>query len=113
LYYYRFNPNSVSGNLSNNPSKINSGKILNFLIEQRKLTGADWLSENKELELEKKLILLNQPFTDDYSYFFYFLAKRRFYEGHKKIALKYLLQGIRRKPFRLRYYRDFFYFIRN
>jgi glycosyltransferase involved in cell wall biosynthesis len=34
-YYYRFNPNSVTGNIANNPSKINIGKILNLLIAQK------------------------------------------------------------------------------
>lgn len=113
LYYYRFNPNSVSGNLANNPSKLNSGKILEYLIEQRKSTGFDSLSLGKEEELKNVLDALNKPFLEDTSYFFYFLAKRRFYEGHKVIGIKYLLEAIKRKPLRLRYYRDILFFVRN
>jgi glycosyltransferase involved in cell wall biosynthesis len=113
LYFYRFNPASVSGNLSNNPSKINSGEILNFLIQQRKTKGEDWLSQKRESELQKKLVELNLPFVKDSSYFYYYLAKRRFYEGHKRIAIKYMLRTISRRPFKISHYRDLGFFIRS
>lgn len=113
LYYYRFNPDSVSGNLSNNPSKINIGELLIFLIDQRRNTGQDWLSQKKESLLRQKLDELNLPFEEDPSHFFYYLAKRRFYEGHKKIAIKYMIQAIKRKPFEFSYYKDVLYFIKS
>jgi glycosyltransferase involved in cell wall biosynthesis len=113
LYFYRFNPSSVSGNLSNNPDKLNSQKIIETLINQRKRTGTDFLEQGKDVELRKMLDIMNQPFYDDPSYFYYFVAKRRFYEGKKKLALKNLWKAIQKKPYKWHYYKDFLYFIRN
>jgi len=112
LYFYRFNSSSVSGNLSNNPDKLNSQKIIETLINQRKEKGTDLLEEGKDVELRKMLDVLNQPFYKDTSYFYYYIAKQRFYEGKKKIALKNMLRAIRENPQKMSYYKDFLYFLK-
>lgn len=112
LYYYRFNANSVSGNLANNPSKLNSGKILETLIQQRQKTGSDYLQEGKEKELKVILEQLNAPYVNDPSYFYFYIAKRRFYEGHKQLALQNMWKAIKQNPFKVDYYRDFIYFLK-
>lgn len=113
LYYYRFNESSVSGNISNNPSKINISKILHHLIVQRKKNGSDDLQNGNELILKEYLDELNKPFLEDVSYYFYYVAKRRFYEGRKKLAINNLFKAICKKPLKIDYYRDLFYFIKN
>jgi glycosyltransferase involved in cell wall biosynthesis len=113
LYFYRFNEASVTGNISNNPSKLNVPLLLDHLINQRKETGTDDLQKGKIDELTEKLNKLNKPFNDDKSFYFYYVAKRRFYEGRKQLALQNLRQAIKMSPFNLRYYKDYFYFLRN
>jgi glycosyltransferase involved in cell wall biosynthesis len=112
-YHYRFNPNSVTGNISNNPSKININYILNDLIKQQIETGTDDLQENRQDLLIKKLDELNKPFIDDPSYFYYYIAKRRFYEGHKKQSIQLIIKAIAKSPFKLNHYKDLLYFLRN
>ena len=113
LYYYRFNETSVTGNISNNPSKINVPLLLEHLINQRKETGTDDLHNGKISELTQKLSELNRPFIEDASHYFYYVAKRRYYEGHKQLALQNLRQAIFKSPFNLQYYKDYIYFSRN
>lgn len=112
LYSYRFNEHSVTGNIANNPSKINVPIILNHLINQRRATGTDDLESGKIDELKKMLNALNKPFETDPSYYYYYVAKRRFYEGHRKIALRNILRSIICSPLKLNYYKDFFFFLK-
>jgi len=111
-YFYRFNPNSVTGNLSNNSGKINSSKILMHLVKQNIEFGIDDLQEGKLDEVQKYLDELNKPFLEDPSYYFHYVAKRRFYEGHKMLAIKNILKAIHKNPLKISYYRDLFFFIR-
>ncbi|MEY4571683.1 MAG: hypothetical protein RLZ10_894 [Bacteroidota bacterium] len=113
LYSYRFNENSVTGNIANNPSKINAPLILEHLINQRKSTGTDDLESGKIDDLNNMLNDLNKPFENNPSYYFYYVAKRRFYEGHKKLSIKYIKKAIFKSPLKLQYYRDLLYFIRH
>lgn len=110
LYYYRNNPNSLSGNMANNPSKINIGNIISFLIEDRKNRNTDYLQEGKIVELHQMLTNLNKPFLDDVSYYYYYVAKRSFYEGKKIVALKLMCRAILKRPFKWSYYKDLHYF---
>jgi glycosyltransferase involved in cell wall biosynthesis len=112
LYFYRFNPNSVSVDISSSPSKLNIQKILSHLIEQRKLNGTDDLQNNNIDGVMKKLDQLNKPFVNNKSFLYHFVAKRRFYEGHKKIAIKLLCKAIKTSPLKLEYYKDLIYFLR-
>jgi glycosyltransferase involved in cell wall biosynthesis len=113
LYYYRFNENSVTGNISNNPSKLNVPIILEHLIKQRRSSGIDDLQKGNHVSVQDLLANLNKPFIQDRSYYFYFVAKRRYYEGYKKLALSNLWEAIKHNPFNIEYYRDFIYFLRN
>ena len=113
LYHYRFNENSVTGNISNNPSKLNIPIILDHLIKQRKTSGMDDLQKGNHAAVQDLLAELNKPFILDRSYYFYYVAKRRYYEGHKKLAMSNLWKAIRISPLRLNYYKDYFYFLRN
>jgi glycosyltransferase involved in cell wall biosynthesis len=112
LYSYRFNEHSVTGNIANNPSKINVNIILEHLIYQRRTTGTDDLESGKIGQLKKKMNELNKPFEEDSSYYYYYVAKRRFYEGHRKIAIRNMLNAIKISPLKFYYYRDLFYFIK-
>lgn len=112
LYKYQFNPTSVTGNLSNNPDKLHSQKIVDMLITQRITTGTDMLEQGRQNELRAILDEMNKPFIEDNSYIYYYVAKRRFYEGKKSLAIKTILKAIRCKPFKLSYYKDLLYFLR-
>jgi len=113
LYSYRFNENSVSGNISNNPSKLNVPFVLEHLIKQRKTSGMDDLQKGNHVAVQALLAELNKPFILDRSYYFYYVARRRYYEGHKKLALCNLRKAIKISPMRLNYYKDYLYFLRN
>jgi len=111
LYYYRFNQNSISGDLSDNPDKLISGKILKFLINQRVNNGSDDL-ENGEIERVKKYKydLFIQVIGDTAS-FYHQLALRAFYSGSYNRSLIYQLKAILYRPNRLSAYKDFIYFM--
>jgi hypothetical protein len=113
LYYYRFNEHSVTGNIANNPSKINVPIILDYLINQRRAIGTDDLENGKIKELQKMLGDLNKPFETDSSYYYYYVAKRRFYEGHKQLSIKLIKKAILKSPLKFQYYKDYLYFLRN
>jgi glycosyltransferase involved in cell wall biosynthesis len=112
LYFYRFNPNSVSVDISSSPSKLNIHKILSHLIEQRKLNGTDDLQNNNIEALLKKLDQLNKPFINNKSFLYYYVAKRRFYEGHREIAVRLMFLAIVHSPLKLKYYKDLVYFLK-
>jgi glycosyltransferase involved in cell wall biosynthesis len=113
LYSYRFNEHSVTGNIANNPSKINVPIILDHLINQRRATGTDDLENGKIDELKKMLNELNTPFETDSSYYYYYVARRRFYEGHKQLSIKLIKKAILKSPLKFKYYKDYLYFLRN
>lgn len=112
LYKYRFNETSVTGNISNNPSKLNVFTILTRLIEQRIETGTDDLERGNIDQLKRELDELNRPFLDDPSYYYFYVARRRYYEGHKHLAIRHQLQAIKKAPLNFSYYRDLLYFLR-
>jgi glycosyltransferase involved in cell wall biosynthesis len=113
LYYYRYNTQSVSGNLTNNPRKIFTGELIETLIEQRKKTGTDDLEQNKTAILNQWYTTKAAPFLNDKAYLYSYIAKRRFYEGHKKQALQLALKAVMVKPYKLAYIKDYFYFLKN
>lgn len=113
LYYYRYNTQSVSGNLSDNPRKLFTGELIESLILQRKKTGTDDLEQNKIEQLniwyQKKANL----FLHDKAYLYSYLSKRRFYEGHKQQALQLALRAITANPLKIQYIKDYLYFLKN
>jgi len=100
------------GDLSINPRKLFITEVIIYLINQRKLNGVDAISSGNTIEisnfLEKKLTEIGNKKDQ----LFHYIAKRRFYEGHKKLAIKYLLKAITKNPIKLSYYRDYIYFSR-
>ncbi len=113
LYYYRYNTQSVSGNLTNNPRKIYTGELIERLINQRKETGSDDLADGKTDKLNQWYIDKAAPFLNNNAYLYSYLAKRRFYEGHKKQALQLALKAAMLKPFNIIYIKDYLYFLKN
>ena len=113
LYFYRYNTQSVSGNLANNPKKIFTGELIETLINQRKTTGTDDLAEGKQEKLENWYIQKAAPFLNNKAHLYSYLAKRRFYEGHKQQALQLAFMAIKLMPFNINYIKDYFYFLKN
>lgn len=111
LYNYRFNSNSVMGNLTVNPQKLFVYEVLQEIIGQRIRTGTDDISTgnsaNLSAFLEKKL---DEVGREPYQ-LLSFVARRRFYEGHLMLSIKLQLKAIAEKPFKSELYKDFFYFI--
>jgi glycosyltransferase involved in cell wall biosynthesis len=113
LYNYRFNPNSVMGNLSLNPQKLFIIDVIKKVIEQRKENGNDDISNNNlngiTYFLESKLNTIGK----EKHQLLHYISKRRFYEGHKKLAINTLIKAIFNKPFNIDLYKDLYYFIKN
>ncbi|NTW32158.1 MAG: glycosyltransferase family 2 protein [Bacteroidetes bacterium] len=107
LYSCRINSACFSDNLYSNPDKLNSHKIVEILVNQRKNTGTDFLERGNDSELRSILNELNKPFTDNPSYFYSYIAKLRFCEGKKKLALKNMWFAIL-KTFKWSYYKNKF-----
>ncbi|UPT65208.1 MAG: glycosyltransferase [Sphingobacteriales bacterium JAD_PAG50586_3] len=113
LYYYRYNTQSVSGNLTNNPKKIFTGELIDTLINQRKTTGTDDLADGNTDKLNKWYTQKAAPFLNNKAHLYSYLSKRRFYEGHKQQALQLAFMAIKLKPFNINYIKDYFYFFKN
>lgn len=112
LYNYRFNPLSVSGNLSTNPEKIFISNVLTELILQRQTAKSDWLSSGQSDQAEYFLQNMSSLYKNNRKEFLFFIAKRRFYEGHKKLGLKIFFNGLLIAPFAVKPIKDFFYLFR-
>jgi glycosyltransferase involved in cell wall biosynthesis len=112
LYYYRFNPNSVSGNLSDNPKKLYSGKMVNHLINQRLMTGKDDLEDGNEYLVQELMDSYIKPHLENKSEFYSKMATKYFYEGQKKRALILSLKSIFVNPLNTTSYRDFLHYLR-
>lgn len=97
LYYYRENPLSYSKSLKKRSFNF-SFVSLTLLLDQRLITGTDFLEQHKE----KKLKSLVHRKT----------ASTEFGNGFRKEALKEMLSSIKYDPFNMYNYRTLFYFIR-
>lgn len=113
LYFYRYNAQSVSGNLTNNPKKIFTGELIETLIKQRKTTGTDDLADGNIEKLNNWYNEKAAPFLRDKANLYSYLAKRRFYEGHKNQALQLALKALIANPLKIEYIKDYFYFLKN
>ncbi len=113
LYYYRLSQNSVTRTFTyNGRRKLFASQIVKELYEQRQKNGIDYLQTGR-LDLltgfEKKL---DEEFANDESHFYWYIGKKLFYEGNKTEAMWFFKQAIVKNPLRLKYYRDYFYFLR-
>jgi len=112
LYYYRYNPQSITGDLSNNIDKIFTRPILNFILNQRKQKGFDSLENDDDNELKNYRVQIEKPYKDDPSLFYREIAAKYFYEGLKKRCYKLLFKALLKNPFKRQTYKDFAYFLR-
>jgi hypothetical protein len=113
MYYYRLNPESITGNLSDNPRKLYASAIVQHLAKQQIANGTDDLAENKTAAVEAIMQQLAGPFLKDKSAFLHRLSKRYFYEGKSAQAIYTLKRAIKLKPYKIALYRDWLYFLRN
>jgi len=112
LYFYRYNPISITGNWSDNINKLFSFRIVGFLVEQRRKSGTDDLESGDLTQLNEFLNSLKKPYIDDPSLFYREMAAKYFYEGLKNRALKLVLKAIIKMPLRSKSYRDLLYYLR-
>ncbi|GIV33727.1 MAG: hypothetical protein KatS3mg031_1262 [Chitinophagales bacterium] len=113
LYYYRYNTRGVTGDFSDNRRKLHTYKIFQRLIDQRTRTGTDDLEQNNVEELNAFIDVLDKPYQLDPTLFYRELARRDFYGGNKKRALKFMRKAIALQPLRLDNYRTYFYYLRS
>jgi glycosyltransferase involved in cell wall biosynthesis len=113
MYYYRLNPESITGNLSDNPRKLYSTTIVQQLAQQCSSSGTDDLQQGNVAVVEAKMQELAGHFLKDKSAFLHKLSKRYFYEGKSAQALHTLQRAIKLKPYKISLYRDWLYFLRN
>jgi glycosyltransferase involved in cell wall biosynthesis len=113
LYNYRFNQNSVMGNLTLNPEKLFISEVLIKVIEQRKKTGADDIEQGNWETLYKILSEKLKEVGSSTHSLYHYVAKRRFYEGHRKLAISLMKSAIKSSPFSYYLYWDLIYFWRN
>ncbi len=112
LYFYRYNPNSITGDRSDNLNKKFSYRIVGFLVNQRRQTGTDDLEKQDHTELNKYLDGLKKPYIDDPSLYYREMAAKYYHEGLKKRAIRLIIKAIRKNPNNLTNYKDLMYILR-
>ena len=111
LYFYRFNPNSVSSTIENK-KKLFSVDLVRFLIRQREETGTDALERQAEEELEKEISRLNLPYEKDKLLFKKRLVKRNFWNGNYGKGMKLAFGVLIRNPFQSKeFYKDLYIYL--
>ena len=113
LYAYTVLPNSISGDWTDYPMKRHTLRILQFLIRQREERGYDCVEQGNLNELNAYIEEVDRPYKDDPSLFYSEQARRVYYLGRKKNAVKLMLKAIQKRPFKMEHYRTLFYFARN
>ena len=113
LYFYRFNPISISGDWSDNPKKIHTEKILNYLIKQRINNSTDSLELKDFNNLNEFYNELNKEFVNDPSKFYRDLSIKLFYDGQKSRAIKLAFKSFKKNPIKKENIKNLTYFIRN
>jgi len=111
LYYYRYSENSITRSFKSRRN-LYSLELVKFLYNQRKETGTDALHSGNIKQIIDYEAELDKPFKNDPSFFYFTIAKKFFYEGAKKKALEFMKKAIIAKPYNLKYYRDFLFFLR-
>ncbi len=111
LYYYRFNPTSVSSSIENK-KKLFSVDLVRFLIRQRQASGTDALESNSTHELEEEIERLNQPYLNDKLLFKKKLVKRHFWNGNYGEGMKLAFGVLLRNPFQSKeFYKDLYIYL--
>ena len=112
LYYYRKNPNSVAGNLTNNHRKLVSFDFVKYLVKQRKESGTDYLESGRLQEALKVLHDLEKPYLTDKGLALERVAKRYFYNGEERRGTKLQFKAWLKTPLQWRRLRDAIYLFR-
>ncbi|MFT7612543.1 MAG: glycosyltransferase involved in cell wall biosynthesis [Parvicellaceae bacterium] len=111
LYFYRFNPTSVSSTIQNK-KKLFSMDLVRFLIQQRIDTRTDALSNNRIDLLEKRIELLNEPYVKDRLLFRKRVVQRCFWNGDYGKAYKAAFGVLIRNPFQNgKFYKDLYIYL--
>lgn len=111
LYYYRFNPNSVSSTIESK-KKLFSMDLARFLISERMKTGTDSLTSNDLNKLEEHLNELNQPYERDKLLFKKKLIQRLLWNGKYRDGYIQALLVVLRNPFQNKaFYRDLYIYL--
>jgi len=111
LYFYRFNPKSVSSTLENK-KKLFSVDIARFLIRQRISKGTDALESGNLLEIEDEMARLNRPFELDKLLFKKKQVKRLLWNGQYAKAYRIGFGIILRNPFQSKkFYKDLYIYL--
>ncbi len=113
LYYYRYNPEGVTGNWSDNRRKLHNRQLVPYLLNKRNETGTDPIEQKKWSEIDSFIKELDKPYIDDPSLYFKEMARRDFYAGNRDRAIKLMFKAIMKKPFKKVNYADFLYYILN
>ena len=113
MYYYRLNPDSITGNLTDNPKKLISGKLVSHLLKQRLANKTDDLQSGHIDALNTYVTNELAGLAQTKSQFLYTLAKRYYYNNNKPRGIKLLLKAILANPLKGQYYKDIIYFLKN
>ncbi len=106
LYYYRFNPNSVTST-AYDKKKLFSVDLVRFLIAQRQKTGSDALTNERLDLLDARINELNQPYIKDKYLFRKKLVQRYFWNGKYRSAYWLAFKVLLRNPFQSKaFYKD-------
>ncbi len=112
LYFYRYHPHGVTGDWSDNPRKLHTLKVLNYLLKERIQSGTDSLEKGDLRKLHDLVREWQAPYNEDASLFYRELARRDFYRGYKKRALTLMMKAITNNPVKPVNYKDFLYYLR-
>jgi len=112
LYYYRYNPHSISGDWADNPKKIHTAKLLEYIILKRYRENLDVLHENNRQVLAVFEKRINQPYDNDPSLFYREISTKFFYNHRKYKAIKVICKAIFIAPFELKNWKDLFYYLK-
>jgi glycosyltransferase involved in cell wall biosynthesis len=110
LYYYRYNPNSIT-NVLNNEMKIVVPMVLNELIEQNLRGEKDWLQKKdmkKISEFEKNILSDNKIMSEHYRIW----AAKSVDKNDYKMARQLLKRSFLKHPLNLNTIRTLFYYVR-
>jgi len=111
LYFYRFNPTSVSSTIENK-KKLFSMDLARFLIQQRIDTGSDALENNRSKELDDQIELLNRPYEEDKLLFRKRVVQRCFWNGDYGKGYKAAFGVLIRNPFQNgKFYKDLYIYL--
>lgn len=113
LYHYTYNPNSVTGDWSDDIRKKFNTEFVPFILKTRYNTGTDPIETNDKAAIKNFYAKLEKPYKQDPSLYFRELAEKYFHEDKKKRAIDLLFKAILKAPLKVSNYKNLFYYLRN